>query len=339
MKAMLTSTLALLLAVVFFAGCAPTSSTSASDAPPSSVSVGVSEPSAAPVPDATSALPHSIHLQSVNNARELGGYTTADGKTIRSGLLLRTGALDELSAEDLSTLLDTYHLRDVVDFRSPDEVEEAPGPAMDGVTLLVIPLRPDTSAQAQSGTADEEQQAESDAAGEESAPEAPVYTNKDLYMIQAVGGDMVPILTGMYMMLVSNEYSASVYRQFFDVLLEDADGAVLWHCTAGKDRTGLAAALLLTALGVDKETIIADYMLTNDYVTDHVEECVQAAAKETDDPQMLEQVRIMNGVDRAFMEAAFATMEAQYGSAEGYLKQAVGLTEDEIATLREKYLE
>ena len=130
------------------------------------------------------------------------------------------------------------------------------------------------------------------------------------------------------------------YREFFQVLLNNEDGkAVLWHCTGGKDRAGLAAVLVLSALGVDRETILNDFALTNNFVQQNVEYMGRMAMQLTSNPDEINGVMYLTGVNRDYMETLLNTIDEQYGSIEGYLVNAIGLTPDDFTKLQTMYLE
>lgn len=126
---------------------------------------------------------------------------------------------------------------------------------------------------------------------------------------------------------------------FFRAHLDVEEGAVLYHCTQGKDRTGIASALILAALGASRETIVADFDATN-------------RAYEADVRKYSRRVRFLGGkeeevgVVKSFMGAntenfvkTLDEIDSRYGSLEAYLKGPIGLTDDDIRTLRQRYLE
>ena len=111
-----------------------------------------------------------------------------------------------------------------------------------------------------------------------------------------------------------------------------------FNCSAGKDRTGIAAALLLTALGVPRETVIGDYMLTNQTLDPAKLMAGRAMANSPFAALPPEAVRMLVGVDRSYIEAAFAVVDAHAGGAQGYLRDELGLDAKAIARLRRLYL-
>ncbi|MBO5561703.1 MAG: tyrosine-protein phosphatase, partial [Firmicutes bacterium] len=133
---------------------------------------------------------------------------------------------------------------------------------------------------------------------------------------------------------------AQGYKQFFDILLnKPEDAAVLFHCTQGKDRTGMGAALFLYALDFDEATIMEDYLLTNEANKAVIEADVAAAAKYTDDEETLELAKTMDGVNEELLRSTTEKMVAEYGSVKDFIKTKIGLSDDDLAKLKEIYME
>lgn len=221
-------------------------------------------------------LPHSLGLTGIDNARDLGGYKTTDGKTIKTGILLRSAKLQKASASDLSILTNQYHLTQVIDLRTSSEVSKEPDPQISGVTETNIPLLTDAEK-----TADKK--------------------------------DMKQEYIGM----VTNADSITALKQFFTVVLNHKNGAILWHCSAGKDRTGVASVLLLSVLGVNQDMAIQDFMLSNQYYANSKKEAVK----------------------KEWAEVVFDTIKSKYGSMDNFLSTQLGLTSQNITQLRSMYLQ
>lgn len=169
-----------------------------------------------------------IPLKKLINTRDLGGLTVRDGRTIRPKRLLRSGALFEAAPEDCEVLLRDYHLKVIIDFRTSAERAGSPDPELPGVENFHLPVYDSVGFTREDGS------------DENLSGLAMRLTG------HAAGGD--GWMTGLYRGFVTD--GAPKYRQFFELLLKQREGAVLWHCTAGKDRAGTAAILLLRALGV-----------------------------------------------------------------------------------------
>lgn len=268
----------------------------------------------------------SIKLEGVGNARQLGGYAGADGKHVKDGVLLRTAALGEATEADIARLKDTYHLAETIDLRTDSELEFDPELQIDGVKGLNIHIL-DEEAMAkgiESLTPEEQEMMVSDNMVEKLKP----------IMKLGIVGDQ------MYVNFLSHDAGKHGYAQMFKELLALPEGkSLLFHCTQGKDRTGCAAMLILSALGVDEETIMSDYMLTNEFNAELIakerQEMLDAGVKESE----LDDVMIAR--DQVFsqtMTNVLDWLKKEYGSPMGYITKELGVTEEQIAQLRAKFL-
>lgn len=258
----------------------------------------------------------------VYNTRDLGGTPAGNRYEIRSGRLLRSGALGKCSERDIRTLTEEYGLRTVVDLRTDAEKTEAPDPQIEGVQFYHNPIM----SNAMLGITREGQS------------QAGSLMDMIMGFMKEAGENPGERLGLIYPVMVSDDFCVKQLAAFFDILLEQEEGAVLWHCTAGKDRVGTTAALLLTALGVEREVIIQDYLLTNTCLQPETDAMVAAVAQKIQDEKVLEGVRILNGADRSYIEAMFAETQRQCGTTDAFLEKRLGLTEEKITALREKYL-
>ena len=269
----------------------------------------------------------NLGLTSVNNARELGGYAAADGKKVKKGALLRTAALGNASEEDIRKLCDDYNLKTVIDFRMEREVNANPDPVIDGVENHNLQIM-DENAMA------EKMSSLTPADMEGIDPADPVGRLK-LAIKAGIVGDR------MYIDFLSSDQGQKGYKKMFEELLAVPDGgSLLFHCTQGKDRTGCAAMLILSALGVGEDTIIKDFMLTNTYnaklITSQRKELTDAGY--TGD-ELKTIMSAKDEVNEQYMRNALDWMKKNYGSVEGYIKQALGITDDQLNALKAKYLE
>lgn len=160
--------------------------------------------------------------------------------------------------------------------------------------------------------------------------------------MQEVGNGYRHMLT-VYSRMVTIPSAKQAFRQLFDRLLANPDGATIFHCTAGKDRTGMAAFLILSALGVPRETILKDYLLTNEVTADFRERWLaqmkaqmpQTAATET----LINNRRELASVNADYLNTAITAIDNQYGDVQHYLSDYLGLSDDELHQLRDRYLE
>lgn len=153
------------------------------------------------------------------------------------------------------------------------------------------------------------------------------------------GGDLVgTYFKAGYRVMYTSEQGIAMFKGFFKELLDANGGAVLWHCVSGKDRTGNAAILLLTVLGVDRKTIIEDYMLTNDYVADEIESSYDRILSLTGSRALANDLSLFSGVGRDWIKESFRTIEANYGSVDNFPKKEIGLTAKDYKKLQNAYL-
>lgn len=250
------------------------------------------------------------------NFRELGGYQTLDGRSIKPHRLFRTGNLANLSKREL-VLLESYHITYVVDFRSPMERKKAPDKKITTASYESLPIFKEDATQS-------------------TASEAELY---ERYTNNPLGGQQQ--IRQVYREMVQDPYSIGMYRQFFERLLTEADPqqAVLFHCTGGKDRTGMAAYYLLNALGVPEDVIQYDYLLSNTASREHVAARIKTLRQKDASSGFLKSMHALMSVDQSYLNAAERIINEDYGSTQAYLQQALGLTTQDIEHLKAVYLD
>lgn len=256
-----------------------------------------------------------LSLQGAENVRELGGYQTQSQQQTKWHKVLRAADLSNLTQDDIQFLTD-YGLKTIVDFRSTQEILQAPDPEIEGVKRIFLPVFYEGDLEQAGG------------------PE-------DLIQQQfALNISPKAVMQKFYKTFVQDEHSIKAYQQFFTLLLEqDQEKEVLlFHCTAGKDRTGFASALFLHALGVDQKTIFEDYLLTNKNLKN-----IEAKMNEFEIPKdlsqgILEELKDMWRVNASYLEAAFDAIDEEYGSMDQFIKQGIGLNEEDINQLKKIYL-
>lgn len=264
---------------------------------------------------------HSIGLYDVQNARDLGGYKTIDGRTVKTGLLIRSGRLSNASKEDIHILKDLYHLNAVVDFRIIRERIDSPDVKIDGVTYYTLPLVDDKSPMV-------------GGVHKRSANNQ----NPLSYFIEVIKQGHGK--SDMYVKLFKSERFQKGMTSFFQILLNnDGEHSILWHCAAGKDRAGSATALTLLALGVDKETVLTDFDLSNIAYNEWIQKRLTQVSRITRDPEILTVVRSLSGVNADYMRNAIDATILDYGSIENYLEVCMNVTKEDIVKLKDMYLE
>jgi protein-tyrosine phosphatase len=263
-------------------------------------------------------------LEGAPNARDLGGMRTLDGGVFRPSRVIRSGPISKITDAD-AAYLEEHGLRTVIDLRTEQEKYGRLDVILDGVSYIDCPI------------------IESRAIGithelprdDDGLAQYYVVAAAD---INARGGGRA-LMRKMYEGFITNPYAVEHYRQFFDFLLQNEEGCVLYHCTMGKDRVGCATAMLLTALGVSREDIVEDYMYTKTRLDGKSQEMLARCRKFTSDEAILDTIYQMDTVDESYIGAVFSAMEAQCGTAEKYVREALGVTPEKRDRLKKLYLE
>ena len=244
-----------------------------------------------------------IDFEGIQNARDLGGINAADGRTVKPGLLFRTGELERATDADIAYLR-AADLRHIVDFRDPAEIAARPDRPVPGAEHHAL----------------------------KTLPALPVSPNPPKGAAPPLPADPEKIFPGLYAQLGSCAEAKAAYREFFRILLK-GDGAVLWHCRQGKDRTGVAAMLLLATLSVSPADAKADYLETNACMKAQYE----GAVGKYHDPEQQRMLRGVLFVRIDWLQLCLSRMKSEYGSLSGYLHRALGLTDADLDRLRVLY--
>lgn len=271
-------------------------------------------------------LKQAIDLPGVGNARELGGYAVQD-RHVREGVLLRTAGLNRATPEAIARLHDTFRLQTLVDLRMTFERNNQPDPQVPGATYRPLTIIEMEDFPVPEGL----DPSKLDLLNDPSANRMELFELS--YEFGMVGPDM-------YEQFLLGERGKAAYAEFFRELLALEDGrAILWHCTDGKDRTGCAAMLVLCALGADRKTVLADYLLTNDFNAQLIDAALHHFATPQQLAEMpaqkLEVLRVMvGGVSEEYLANAMDVLEERYGSVGAYLRDELDVGEAELKQLR-----
>lgn len=266
-----------------------------------------------------------LHFDGIENARELGGLVMQDGRTIRTGKLVRSGELSNASDADVSLLKSRFDLSDVYDFRFERERSSKPDREIDGVTNTWLSTLP---------------QAFVDAFSSGRADTAVVQSAGLLETVAsyAFNPKAQELADRLYPAIVMDPTSQKRYGEFLQGVL-DAEGGVLWHCSQGKDRCGLGSAFVLAALGADRKTIVEDFSLSNVSYAPAVEALSARITQMGGGEKELAFIRAMVGVSVENFESTLDLIDARYGSLNAYLEKALGFSAEEQAALQSKFLE
>ena len=252
------------------------------------------------------------------NFRELGGYEGADGRTIKHGLIYRSAALGEATEEELE-FIKGMGLRYILDLRSAEEEEELPEPVIPGAAQVRI-----------SGALD---------ANDRELNLSPANMLRILMNPRRVDPDpeesIIAALEEIYTSLAFKNVSCNeVINQ-----LEAGNVPMLFHCTAGKDRTGIVAMVIMMALGVSDDDIVENYVLTNEHMQSKIEN------KLVEHPIMskIGAVELLyrgtEGVIESFGRRVLSEIRQEYGTIDTYLAKEYGLEGERLQNLRDQYLE
>jgi protein-tyrosine phosphatase len=239
-----------------------------------------------------------LNLAGASNFRDLGGYPTKDGRTVRWRQIFRSNHLGHLTSDD-AAVVRALGVKSAFDFRGTAERTEALC-VMPEIAVHSLPVEPTVVA-----------------------------------ALRAIAAGGTPLATSHAVEVMRDSYRSYVqqntprFRALFAHLLEDRAPLVI-HCTAGKDRTGFACALILHTLGVAGEVISEDYLLTNRFYR-------RDPNSGSDLPDEVKQV--LGSVQTAFLGAAFEVIDADYGDLETYLQKGLGLGAAERAALTARYLQ
>jgi protein-tyrosine phosphatase len=241
-----------------------------------------------------------LDIPGAQNLRDLGGYVTTDNRMMRWRRVLRGDALHRLMPEGLAAL-EAEGLTTVIDLRSPAELQDEPNPYWQ---------HPDVTFH-----------------------HKPVYDDLAPALLATRSRRHDDPLIPFYLTALVDRGEAM--RDILATIAAAPPGAVLFHCTAGKDRTGLVAALLLGLAGVDRQTILADYSLTGAFIGDLVAELLERTRRNGGDTEA--HARLLSCASPT-MAATLEHIDRRHGSMPGYLAD-IGLSRGDVSALRDRLLE
>lgn len=254
-----------------------------------------------------------LPFETAENFRELGGWPAAEGRRVKRGLLWRSGALCHISGKEECGRFEALGIRVVCDLRSGVERARQPDPEFAGVRRHDIG-------------------AIRDAGGEE----LPIDANNSLHLdadgLRALAREMETIYSAL-------PFNNPAYREIFREMLA-GELPLLFHCSAGKDRTGVAAALILLALGASRETVMQDFLATNDCRPGAVRECLEVYRGELErEPELRPILESVSGVRPESMQAVFDAIDRRYACMEDFFAVEYGMGPEQLCQLRDRCLE
>ncbi|MDF7681325.1 tyrosine-protein phosphatase [Enterobacteriaceae bacterium ESL0689] len=251
--------------------------------------------------------PAFLPLQGAINFRDLGGLRTADGRQVRRGKLLRSGALHNMTDEDLKQLA-AIPLTRVLDYRDPHEIARYPDKLNSDTCYLNIPANP-------------------------------VFSEVDARVTEFSGATLNTLNVQQFMEQLYRQlpFNNQAYHQLVRWLTQPDEGALLQHCAVGKDRTGVGCALTLFALGCDRQTVMEDYLLTRGRLSAFENHLLEVLGDDLTAQGRQNLADIMT-VHESYLAAALSAIDQRYGSINQWLEQEYQLTPTVRETLQSRLL-
>lgn len=267
-----------------------------------------------------------LPVRGIVNARDLGGYEVGEGLRVRKGMLIRCAHLAEATNADLE-FLEGLKVAKIVDFRTEHEKQGVEDKMIAGAEYVALPL--DASGSEAAKASDEERS---------------IFTRrkrfdmKKVIMMAAFNDHAKKIAHNMYPTILTYPTCVRQMAAFLRLVVDAGDVPILFHCTQGKDRTGIASALLLAALGADKDTIVDDFDVTNQIYAHDVRKFTRRVRLFGGRDEEVAVVKSFIGANKENFIKALDSVEQQYGSLKAYLLGPMGLSEDDLNVLKERYL-
>jgi protein-tyrosine phosphatase len=255
-----------------------------------------------------------LPLEMIQNCRDLGGMKTKDGRFILPHKLMRSDELHGANHHDKEILEKEYQLKTIIDLRTSKERHAHPDPLWLGVHHIVdAPF-------------------EMERVDEDLGQDKP---DTLMNMVEA-GPDL---LLKLYGQMARDESSIAAWKKFFEILGKEHEGSILWHCTQGKDRTGIATMLLLSVLGVDWKDIVADYELTSQYLHAQAKEILFKLCEKTGKPEAeLSNLYALYEARPEYLQAFVDEAGKMAGSLSGYIENVLEIDAAKKEHLQNMYL-
>jgi protein-tyrosine phosphatase len=257
----------------------------------------------------------SLGIASIPNLRDVGGYATQDGSLVRRGVAYRSNQLNPISPEDMKKLA-ALGLKNDFDLRAAGEREAKPDQLPAGVKNVWLNVLADAK--------------DTNPAEVEEMLHHPKAANAALG-----NGKGAAKFMDAYRQFVTLPSAKAAFRQLFIELGDANQLPSLFHCTTGKDRSGWAAAALLTLLGVPEEKVYEDYLRSNEYILPAYKQAIDHFVAEGGDPSIPNDLL---GVKTEYLQSSFDEVKTRFGSIEGYFEKGLGIDKAVRQQLRDRFL-
>lgn len=253
-----------------------------------------------------------LQFENCENFRELGGYKSNNGQTVKWGMFYRTPALGSITSEKDLTIFNKLGVKHIFDFRSETEQAQFPDPVFEGVQMHKIAATLTTDGKG---------------------------LNFDLPSLVSGGANAVEeLLEGVSDGYEVLPFNNPAYQKMFEII-KNNETPILFHCTAGKDRTGVAAALILILLGVSEQDVVEDYMATNKNRVSTVQKMVERFSKYLQHEKSEEFIRVLAGVEEKNIWRALNAIKKKYQNYDEYFLKEFGISQTIKEKIKQNYLE
>lgn len=259
-----------------------------------------------------------IQLNGAKNFRDFGGYRTRQGSSVKRGLLYRSDSLSTLDGDDLCKLT-ALGIRTICDLRRPQERESHPSKwSNDDTRFHHLPLFLNN------------------------APGSTGSIMADARRLNSAA-ESRQIMIKTYRKMVSDDHALLKIRQIFELIASSQGTPLLIQCSGGKDRTGVCSALILTLLGVDRGTVMQDYMASLDLYTNRLDSSAAISPQVHDISSGcsndISALRPIYAVDPSYLGSAFETISEKFGTIDSFFRTGLSLTEEAINSIKEHLIE
>ncbi len=248
-----------------------------------------------------------INLKGTNNVRDFGETKNEEGKVIRSGLFIRSATLRDLTFSDKFALKHKFKIKTIIDLRNNKEVEEKPDKKISGVKYFNFPLIKESA----------------DGITHEKHKHDP---------------SKMPGLEKLYEDIVLSDFAIESFKSIFKVLMDLNNAPVIFHCSVGKDRTGLVSLLLLNLLDVNIDVIKKDYLDSNIVCIPESERIYERVLERTMNQTLATKIKNTYIVDEKYLDSAINAINNKFGSIDEYIKNVIGITDEEKEIFKRKVL-
>ncbi len=248
-------------------------------------------------------------MKSLVNFRDIGNIATQDGKRVKPNLFLRSGEVVNVHQSTVDRLLNEYKLETIIDLRGEKETTERPDDILTGVDYVNIDILKDVKGQ---GASFED-------------------------LLKGAGTADIGMLE-LYEELVLTDGARRGYQQFLELILNKPKSPILFHCFAGKDRTGMAAAIILKSLNVSDKLIFDDYLKTNEMRKEANQLIVNDLRSKGLTEEQLNEVLVMMNVDKRYLEHSFKIIDKEFGGFEQYITEGLRMPKDFFTEMKGNFI-